>query len=414
MNEVGALEHPMLHKLLVHAVQSSNFETVTHMLSCYLAMGMRPQTGWSDQNGMTILHWAALCGIPSILRVLRLTCPEADHLWESAKGPGPGFLTPADMLTERVKLLNDVQSCRPAQRVPATEIDIRFPITIPVLPFLLLFMAFCLEPQLSEVLAWITLMVLVAYPEYMLRSGIWCIRKRIHKQMSSIAEHHQPGLEVGRIWLVLSDQVVDVAYTNEWSRHVRWYDGFIAYAYVMKLAFMSLRPGAAWLMPLGSPIAAVLISRCFQSQSPRTREITNIVLAVYCWAYYYFASTFQLNDSDDTANYVTHVTCSSVLSSTLCAFFLSVQFSSIFPFRMRRCCLAGMVYFVVVLLGTQWRLLACGGSQVFRQGLLDWLCRSIFHSISPALWAAVGAELPCRLMERQRLGAFLAKYMKQA
>lgn len=85
------------------------------MLTLFSEASLPVHAAARDSVGMTPLHWAALQGSPSVLKLLLQNCPDARAAWASCRA-GPDKLTPAQMAERRAYLLTHNGTCSSSGR----------------------------------------------------------------------------------------------------------------------------------------------------------------------------------------------------------------------------------------------------------------------------------------------------------
>ena len=398
-----SLNQAILQKFLVNAVKSGNLQTVSDVLSHFMLRGMEPQAMETDEVGMTVIHWAALSGCARILRVLLHICNRSSEVWTSAQGPPPDYLVPRDMFNRRHAILQALEQQQPQAEPDASVPKQDWPMVVLVLPILILAAVLYARPSRNEWGSWALAMLFAGLPEYMARSGIWSLRGRLHSQLMAMAQESVSGVSLHPIKLIFQDTTMDAAYFHSWTTSTARFDVLVIAAAVVKLYCVSHAVASLWLAVWAVPTLTMLVGRCLFPGSVYGREISNIVLSLFSWFCFFLGTTNQLHNP---SNPETAVVWRLVLSHSLTAFFISAQNATVYPFRIRYCCISGMLHMVLVTMGMQWRIIQHGLFNMDNPALT--LAYSISLAIVPGIWAAVGAELPCRQMEMHRMAKFLS------
>jgi len=401
----------LLQPLLEDSVKSSNVDTVAQVLSFFVVNEFTPELHRPDSFGMSLLHWAALVGNQAVVRLLTDLYPEAATAWSTGTSGGGGVsMTPSEVSACPESVLRCL-SARTEVDSPAAAVPQRKLVTL-VTPILFGAILLCLRPPLHEWPAWGTVLLLTAICEFLMRVEIWYVRSLIHRQLSGLASVARPGLSLTSKWLQFSDPAMDDAYLADWARTVQPFDSLVLGFFIFKLAlclWSASRVGRLSILVAAAPVLAILGLRTVKQPLPAQRERGNLTIMLLSWAFLFYSGAGYLHEAPNHQHDT--ITWRMVFGNSTVAFATALQLAAIYPFRMRRCCMSGMFTCLLVLGGFGYGLVETLGDLV-TQRPARFAAFAVARALLPAMWAAIGSELTCRLLEQSRLARFLEKHHK--
>mmetsp|Transcript_2743 Transcript_2743/g.4902 ORF Transcript_2743/g.4902 Transcript_2743/m.4902 type:complete len:369 (-) Transcript_2743:306-1412(-) len=207
-----------------------------------------------------------------------------------------------------------------------------------------------------------------------------------------------------------TDSALARQYLSYWHRCVTLYDRLILGAFTLKLFAYSYKLRSAWLLTWSSPALTLLLSRCIVRQRARQQELANLALGAYSWLCFWLGSVTEL--SMELPPWSDGLSLKTCLTSAASVAFLSLQYATVYPYRMEQRKWASLLSCAAAFAGLQTRTLL---SLVCQEGgAVLCVVHSLAYAVLPVFFGYIGTELGCTLVENTRIQRFAATLKKTA
>uniref|UniRef100_A0A061QZJ1 Squamosa promoter-binding-like protein 12-like n=1 Tax=Tetraselmis sp. GSL018 TaxID=582737 RepID=A0A061QZJ1_9CHLO len=411
-------------QLLRRALQSGERKTVLEAVRYFASDGCRSCWFETDDDGLTVLHWAVLCCCGDLVQEIRRSCRFAEEAWVSAPASSALMgLTPAETSEDRARFLRAVFGSDSMPRegggvAPSPAAHLARDqqagssgstgcvgccgqrLFFGCYPLLAALFALAAQIGPNSYLVQLALALgLACAAGHFLASGFPRLLLALHGRLNALC---RGATAISPSHLCFLDAQTDNSYLSYWHGRVVRYDRFILLLFLGKVLGYMAKADATWLVLWSSPASMLLLWRCIFGQRVEQREWSNIVLAGYSFLCYFYGSTFEAKDQALDPERL--LSTKSLLSQTASAALIALQYAIVYPYRLKWCAIASAICAASVACGMSLRVLAIAPPQ---PSLGFWLESCLLLVVAPTMWAAAGSQLGAYLVERCRMSTFL-------